>query len=169
VTFTDLVGGRSGAAVPSHNRLRGLEDGNPHPQYTLTSNGPAGVLGVVTLPAVSQGSITTEVDVTGSEVTFTVGTGRQVKVSAIVSYQNTAGAGLTLTLREGATRLQVAHDIPVGSIIVTVPLTAVLAPTAGEHTYKLCAANYGGGTVTLQNVGGTYPDGFLLVEDIGPS
>ena len=38
MTFTDLIGGRSSAAVPQHNRLRGLEVGNPHPQYALDSH-----------------------------------------------------------------------------------------------------------------------------------
>ena len=41
MTFTDLIGGRSGAGVPSHNRLRGLEDGNPHPQYSLDGHAHA--------------------------------------------------------------------------------------------------------------------------------
>lgn len=169
MTFTEF-GPNSRANVPEHNRLRGLDQGDPHPQYAdvdHTHDGPLGVLGFVALPAVAQGSITTEVDVTGSELAFTVATGRLVRVTAVVSYQNAAGQGLNLVLREDATRLQVAQDIPVGSIIVTVPLVAVLEPTAGVHTYRLCAANYGGGTVTLQNVGGSYPDGFLLVEDVG--
>lgn len=126
---------------------------------------PGAVLGYAEAPATSQGSITTEVDVTGLAVTISVPAGRRIRISARGQYQNAAGAGVLINIKEGATLVNSSTNIPYSNIIVAWAAEAIITPTAGVHTYKVTAQNYGGGTVTLQ-AGGTYGVSFIIVEDI---
>jgi hypothetical protein len=124
--------------------------------------GAGGFLGTST-GGTPQGSITTNVDVTGSPVTVTVPANRRIKITFIVNAQSTANDnGVAVVLQEGATTFTSCVILHGNSGVAgTNGSFAILTPSAGTHTYKLTAQNYVGGTATVNSF-------TLLVEDIGP-
>lgn len=171
VTTAELADGSVTLAKMASNSVGSTQivDGSVAPG-DLDSSLPRGKLAKTVLPTAVQSGITAEVDVTGGTVTFTAGTGRLIKVTVYTGYlQSTAGAGLNMALKEGSTYLQRFHHISVNVIITMNMFQAVIAPSAGAHTYKLTAASHAGGAVTIQNtgIGAGYNEGYILVEDIG--
>lgn len=132
--------------------------------------GPLGTLGYAQITA-NQGSITTEVDVTGLSVTVDVKASRRIKVTVYAEVTNsTVEQGAHLYIKEGSTQLQVAthknEDVNTSNVILD-PMV-ILTPSAGSHTYKVTAARIAAfGTVTVR-AAATGP-AFILVEDIGPA
>lgn len=128
---------------------------------------PRGTLGYAQT-TVNQGSITSQVDITGLSVTVTVGAGRRIRISCKGEFQDTSATdSVVVTINEGATQLQRAAQpvITAGFSTTTTP-SVVLTPTAGSHTYKItCQRAAGTGTVQW-NAQPTYPS-YILVEDIG--
>lgn len=119
------------------------------------------------VPAIGTGGL----DLTGLSVTVTVATGRRLKITGHARswLLDTADNRIAFRIQEGATvlnenilRLSVANEAEEGGDV-----TAVIAPSAGSHTYKLTAGVIDSGTATM-NAGATYP-AFILVEDIGPA
>ncbi len=130
---------------------------------------PGGWIGDAQITS-NQGSITTEVDVTGSSLTVTVGTNRKLRLKGFALVSSTINADeIVIKIKEGSTQL--TQD---GTSIATQPRAqglhpeVIITPTAGSHTYKMTILrNNGTGTVTL-SASGSFP-AFLIVEDIGPS
>jgi hypothetical protein len=162
-------GGRSSAQVPEHNRLRGLDHGNPHPKYAASDHSHSlGVLGYAEVTANQTGITTVATDLTDLTVSVDVAAGRRVRVSTnVIVRSSAAGDAINLSIIEGAVVLQaiVATSV-VGGYDLTMPGAVVLTPSAGSHTYLLQLYR-AAGTGTLQlTAGATYPS-FILVEDIG--
>ena len=153
--MTDLLA--RGAFVPEHNRLRGLDVGNPHPQYALGTLAYAEVFA-------DQTGITAATDLTGLSVTVTVGTGRRIRVSAVARASNTGANSNLLYIKEDETTKQTASYVASTATESFPDAWVVLNPSAGSHTYKL-TGDVGAGTMTLR-ASSTAP-AQLLVEDIG--
>lgn len=130
---------------------------------------PGGWIGYAEVVA-SQGSITTEVDLTSLTVTVTVNTSRRIKITAECMFASTVADDIAgLYIYEGAARLQERGQLMrPATWNMAVHAELILTPTAGSHTYKLRGIRWGGsGTVTMY-AAATAP-AFILVEDIGPA
>lgn len=126
-----------------------------------------GTLGYAQVTA-SQGSITTEVDLTGLAVTVTVAAGRRIRISGYGLFQSTVTDDVCeLRIKEGATLLNLwTGTVRPANINKTADAHVILTPSTGSHTYKLTAIrNSGTGTVTF-GAAATLP-AYILVEDIG--
>lgn len=127
-----------------------------------------GTLGYGEAGAVNQGTITTEVDVTGATATVTVGTGRRVKLTGQISVESTvANDEVTLQIKQDGVRVKLlAMTLPVANRGMPFPIVGVETPTAGAHTYKLTVQRtIGTGIITVANTSDRAA--FMLVEDIG--
>jgi hypothetical protein len=127
---------------------------------------PAGTLGYAQVTA-SQTGISTVVDLTGLTITVTVSSGRRIKVTGQCRMiQNTSTAFATFAIQEGATILNEAIWVggPTIDSMITVPVMAILQPTAGVHTYKLTLATSAG---TVDLTASTVQPAFIMAEDIG--
>lgn len=115
----------------------------------------------------NQGSITTEVDLTGLSVTVTVPAGRKLKITGQGVFTDSVDQDeVRLNIKEGATVLNLAQLMISGNTKSgTAFCEAVISPSAGTHTYKLSAQRLSGtGTVTSA-ASATFPS-FIKVEDI---
>ena len=114
----------------------------------------------------TQGSITTEVDLTGLTVTVTVPDGRRLRITSVTAMRNTVdGVRMDNNIKEGATVLQRGFMVSAATGLAdTLKAQVVLSPTAGTHTYKVSAAVAGAGTATM-DAGSDYP-AYIMVEDI---
>lgn len=116
-----------------------------------------------------QGSITTEVDLTGLSVTVDVGVARRIRITGQAHLESTNAADvLGLDIQEGATNLFIGRwtngtagqrESRMSSVVLT--------PTSGAHTYKLTGLRSGAGTATIGGITGG--PAYILVEDIGPA
>lgn len=102
----------------------------------------------------SQGSITGAVDITGLSVPFIAPANRKVKItlSGADVKSTVAGDTCTINIKEGSTSLQgTDFGLPTASIHQNCqPLSVVLLPSAGLHTYKgTIVRAAGSGTLTL--------------------
>ena len=115
-----------------------------------------------------------EVDLTGLTETVTVPAGRRLKLTASCNLRRPSAASdglMLLLIKEGSTYLGGAKRL---SGVVSqnqewhaAPI-ALVAPSAGAHTYKLTAWNLAaGGTLELKAEANM--PAFLLIEDIGPA
>lgn len=130
-------------------------------------SGVRGSLGYAQATA-TQGSITTETDLTGLTVTATVNSGERIRVKGNILVQTTvAGDVVYLRIKESTTVLQISSLILSSTADVYVmPIEVILTPSAASHTYKLSLARQGGtGTISMV-AGATFPS-FILVEGIG--
>lgn len=180
MTFTEF-GPNSRANVPEHNRLRGLDQGNPHPQYLradtpvtpaqVDSSLPRGVLGYaeITSPAGGYNS-TTVSDVGGLSQTVSVATGRVIRVSFNAAVLSSVGGdiiGMFITNDANAIKAESYISSPTNVVATRLVGSVVFSGlTAGTYTWKIRAnraTGTGSGTV---DAGSTKP-AYLLVEDIG--
>lgn len=132
---------------------------------------PGGWIGYVEITS-SQGSISTETDITGLSVTVTVNTTRRIKLTAYCSgwLSTVNGDRAVMYIKESTTKLQEARSSTTAAGVATdaIIVQAVLAPSSGSHTYKVSfERNAGTGSLTFG--AGTTNPAFLLVEDVGPS
>lgn len=132
---------------------------------------PRGVVGYAQVTS-DQGSITTEVDLTGLSVTFTAVAGRRYRVTGQILVTSTVQYDLVyfkLTNSSNTTLQLVPWTIPAASSnMAPPPINFVVAPGGGSTTYKLrLLRQSGSGTVTM-GANATYP-AFICVEDIGKS
>jgi hypothetical protein len=129
---------------------------------------PKGVLGRAEI-TVSQGSITTTVDVTGLSVTVTVSASRMIRITAWIRGVNSTVAGDfgRMDILEGATLLGTAQQYVQASNTL-LPGFVILTPTAGSHTYKIQYGRTAGSGTHTVNATSNSPS-FILVEDIGPA
>lgn len=142
-----------------------VEDVTPTP--APASGAPSSMLGYAEVLS-GQTGITTEADLTNLFVTITVPVGRRIRITGNVGlYSDVANDTGIIYLKEGASYLQFSrHTIDVAGRSSTVPpVTAVISPSAGTHTYKLSLAREAG-SGTLQMVAGATSPSFILVEDI---
>lgn len=109
-----------------------------------------------------QNSITTEVDLTGMTITFTAGTSRRYKITAVVEVEgNGTTTSAYIRLKTGATLVRerfVAVQGPSGRPAST-SLVVTVTPSAGSITYKLTGA--------AASADFNCTDRYLLIEDIG--
>jgi len=116
----------------------------------------------------SQGTFTSETDLTGLAVTVTVPTGGvQIRITGTATFQSSVtGDAVSLVIKEGSTYYQYATvGITTNSSGFKAVAIASFVATAGSHTYKLAALRgVGSGNITM------YSDGnqpaFILVENI---
>lgn len=131
---------------------------------------PAGWLGWIERTS-DQGSITSEVDVSGVTLAVTLNASRRIKISAFGQHAATNTDSVAqLTIKEGST--VIAYDRSPTTFTSLSYNNAmnpwkIITPSAGAHTYKLTVQRLvGTGTVTL--VADTDRPVTLLVEDLGP-
>lgn len=129
---------------------------------------PGGVLDYAQITS-SQGSITTETDITGLSVTAIVAANRRIRISVWgrMSSTNTTTRYI-VDIKEGSTYVGKAGDDMVNgdnSLVVGGP---VLTPSAGSHTYIVRMRRISG-TGTGSFVADAASPGYMLVEDIGSS
>jgi len=135
-----------------------------------------GYLGIGTVPNGGQGLTASYANVSGASVTFTVGTGRRVKVTAYVSIINLDAvnrSSFIQILDENNTVVRgdsVDHG-PSGSKDAGKQYNSITftQPSAGTHTYRLQALINGGAGTLTSNVPASAGGGssFLSVEDVG--
>lgn len=119
---------------------------------------------------VNQGSITTEVDLTGLTINIPDSTGRRVRISAETMFNSTVdGDRMRLHIKEGAAYLRLASVRAAPATGVASLATSItITPSAGVHTYKLAAnrqTGTGTGTMSATSDGPT----FIQAEDLGPA
>jgi hypothetical protein len=126
-----------------------------------------GSLGYAQVTA-TQGSITTEVDLTSLTVTATVNSGERIRVKGNILVQTSVANDIVyLRIKESTTVLQIASLILTNTADVYVlPVEVILTPSAASHTYKLSLARQGGTGNISMVAGATFP-AFILVEGIG--
>jgi hypothetical protein len=135
------------------------------------NNFPFGIVGLTTSTSLSQGGVTTIVDITGMSVTFTAIADRNYKISAFMyAYPSVTNACASLSIRQGATTLQtIITNLGVSGVGATMTGYVVKTFTAGSTTLKLSGALTSGSTGTiLFNAAATLPVS-ILVEDLGPA
>lgn len=177
MSFADF-GVPRGAQIPEHGRLRGLEVGNPHPQYSLTehdhadvyeetghehSSVPLGYLDSAQVTA-DQPGITGLTPLTDLEVTVTVAAGRRLKISMAARGSNTGANSNLIYITKDGSIIQTSWYVASTVAESFPPVFALDEPSAGAHTYAL-SADVGGGTMTLR--ASSAGPAILLVEDIG--
>jgi hypothetical protein len=115
----------------------------------------------------NQGSITTEVDLTGLFVTVTVPAGRRIRITAQGPFISTVDQDeIRLNVKEGSTVLNIAQLMVSGaSKGGTAICEAVISPSAGTHTYKLSALRQSGSGSITSAASATFP-AFIHVEDV---
>lgn len=116
----------------------------------------------------NQAGITTETDLTGLSVTITVPEGRRIRISGKIAVNGSAASSTpNLRIKEGSTVLidsQWQNSLTAG-FGMTLPISVVISPSAGMHTYKL-ALVLAAGSGSLTMVAGAVTPAFILVEDI---
>lgn len=133
------------------------------------SGAPSSTLGYAEVTA-SQGSITSEVDLTGLSVTVTVPAGRRIRITGDAKFTNTsATGGAIVRIKEGATPFKdsFAWTGGVANDGESAHAEVILTPSSGTHTYKLAAQTANGGTATMAATSAI--PAFILVEDISGS
>lgn len=147
-------------------------------QYTTATTGwvqpwnmPWGIVGYVSSDT-TQGSITTETDLTFATITATYVANRRIRFTFIARFQSTVGGDqVAIRIKEGAGLVQFQQGLYSTANTDGFPLmtTMVATPAAGSHTYKVTAAR-GAGTGTVSMIGGlgTQPNTYLI-DDIGPN
>lgn len=117
-----------------------------------------------------QGSITTEVDVTGSSQTFTAVANRLYKISFQASYFSTVAGNMPLVrFKDGSTQIGYFQLFTAQTSAYSTMVNCYLVTTfsAGSHTVKATIAIFtGSGNGNLQ---GSATATTLLIEDIGPA
>jgi hypothetical protein len=136
-------------------------DSYPSPNFSTSS----AVLGYAEVTA-SQAGIATEVDLTGLAVTVNVPAGRRIRITGYTLFSRTVGDGtVSLRIREGATQIHQTDEASYGTDAATAQVVAILAPTAGTHTYKLTMQRPTGSGTVAAVASSIYP-AYILVEDI---
>ncbi len=114
--------------------------------------------------------LTAAADLTGLSVTVTVGSGRRIKVTGHVIFDNEVAAANygILRIMESGTQLNqsivgLTNNGTIGEIH-DATATTILTPSAGSHTYNL--RGDGNAFNILMTAAATLP-AFILVEDIG--
>jgi hypothetical protein len=127
-----------------------------------------GKLGYAEVTADQTGIVGSEVDLTGLSVAVTAGTSRRIKIAVQGQfYTDGTDHRVGLYIQEGATKLQQGNFLlSLTSGAQLCRLEAIIAPSAGAHTYKVVAQRTtGGGNVIL--FAAATRAAFILVEDIG--
>lgn len=140
-----------------------VEDITATPQAASTA--PSSTLGYAEVTA-DQLTITADTDLTGLASTVTVAAGRRIRITGRARLSHSAAdANIRLAIMEGATRIAYAEQhIPIAANGFHYTVTAVVAPTAGTHTYKLQVDHFTAGTGNM-HANATDP-AYILVEDI---
>jgi hypothetical protein len=130
------------------------------------NSAPSSTLAYVEVTGSTQGSITTEVDITGLTTTVTVPAGRRIRLTAFTNFfSDTADRGGNIFIYEGSTRLVGAPAWGVTAAWgINLQASVVLSPSAGAHTYKVRVQHLGAGNGTVYST--TEGPSYLLVEDI---
>lgn len=157
-----FIGAQSGGtAIPQYILV---EDITPTP--AAASGAPSSTLAYAEVVA-NQGSITTEVDLTGLSVTVNVPAGRRLLITGNALAASTiANDRIDFVIQEDGVQIQNgAETADVASQVIATQASIVRSPSAGSHTYKLrMGRGVGTGTITM-TAASTIP-AFLLVEDI---
>lgn len=131
---------------------------------------PLGVLGKNTLTT-DLGLVGGTLTDTGLSQAVTIGTLRNIKITAWVPFTSTVADGefgiYIVDVTGAVTVIQaVANMVNIATVSETVMLVAYVTPAAGARTYKVQAQRINGtGTVTVK---GTFTGGaYLVVEDVG--
>lgn len=133
------------------------------------ASGPLGSLGYAQTTSLSQ-SYTSIANVTGLTVTATVTSGHRIRISGCLgcTAADTTGNS-TLYIRESTTKLatvnfyMTATDGSGGS--AAVPISAVVTPSAGSHTYVLSIERTTGTSCVATT--SIITPAYILVEDVG--
>lgn len=169
IKLANIVVGSGVTSINSGNitdarRFAGIGNG----LVTNTSLAPSAITLGYQEVATSQGSITTEVDLTGLSVTVTVPTGgRRIRITAHLGViSSVAGDRVTTHIKEGTTYLSRSiRYIGVASAEEGVEFSSSIVPTAGTHTYKLSMLREtGSGTVSATAFANN--PAFILVEAV---
>lgn len=145
-----------------------VEDITGMPLVTAPGSVPVGQIGYAQATA-NQGSITTEVDLTGLSVNVSVAAGRIIRITGYVpAFSSTvAGDAGRISIKEGATLVTLGQAFISGTAAGanTIMPQVVLSPSAGSHTYKLTGVRVSGSGTFTMNADPTFP-AYILVEDI---
>lgn len=175
MTFTDFGASKRGAAIPEHNRLRGVEHAvtrpaglaDPHPSKAdadhAHSAAPLGVLGWTTASAASFGTG----GATLMSVDVAVDGGRLVKVTGSHMLYN-GGVTMAIVGRVFVNAVDTARYFQVNDMDAALNTLVcggivLLELAAGAHTVALHGTTTAG-TCSIDT--STHP-AFLLVEDLG--
>ena len=112
-----------------------------------------------------QGSITSEVDLTGLSVTVLIPAGRKIKISGICLIQSSVAADRAgLNIEEGGVTLQaIRTPLPNANTNFEMDGFTVESPSSGSHTYNLTALR-ATGTGTLSMEADTTFPAIIIVE-----
>jgi hypothetical protein len=169
VQFADPVVTVASQMVAMQDQLAGDRTATSSDVQKLAAVVAANTLGTLGYAEVTanQGPFSAVTDLTGLTVTVTVGTGRRIRISALVDLFGTvANDQSEVDIAEGATVLQSVIMRHAATGHLSHEPERILTPTPGSHTYKLTGQRLSGtGTFTMQATGNQ--PAYILVEDIG--
>lgn len=145
------VMGLGDIAIDSKSLGRGVQQSSWYAQITANST-----------------AVTATTDVDGLAVTVTLLEGRRYRVSGVVNLRSTsANDRCGALIREGETTLYVSQvTVTAANTGFGCPLSVILTPSAGSHTYKIAIYRVAGsGNVSVMGAA-IYPS-YIMVEDIG--
>jgi hypothetical protein len=130
---------------------------------------PKGILGYAKVTS-SQGSITSQTDLTGATVTVHVPPRRLIKVEYHSPLRSTvAGDRILLRAYEDSTELGIAGiHVHNASQTLMISGVAVSEPAAGSHTYKLTMQRASGSGTVSTEASSTNPM-YIIISDAGPA
>lgn len=141
-----------------------VEDITPTP--APSSGAPGSTLAYAQVTA-NQGSITSEVDLSGLSANITVPAGRRIRITGEINMSSSAvpETGDMKIFEDGVQIAGGAQTLSSVGVSNKSIVSVTRTPSAGSHTYKLRLGRVGAtGTLTMA-AGATFP-AFILVEDI---
>lgn len=131
---------------------------------SLGSTVGAGTIGYAQRSTAQTGIGGSQTDITGVTTTVNIGSGRRIRISARMVFNQSVGAAFAfIYIKEGASTLA-SHEVSAGATGGGFEIEdgVILTPTVGAHTYKV-AMSVNSGTISV--IGGA--SCYILVEDIG--
>lgn len=117
----------------------------------------------------SQGTFTSETDITGLTVTFTADGVHSYRLSAILDITSSVNSdAAAIWIKEGSTYLRRAGGtLAFNNVSYTLSTWVIVTPTAGSHTYKVTALRTGGtGNLTVDAGTGNPSPAYLLAQQL---
>ena len=149
MSFIDVPGG-GGATVPEHNRLRGLDRGNPHPQYSQTTHSHDDAYPPLSFQTAMEGEWTDYAPTWSGTISDGTITAAYLTVGRTVDYRISVVWGAS-TSHGAATQTLTLPFAPHSFYVSSCAIGHGMALNAGTEDYPLVAQITSGSTIAFSN------------------